>query len=329
MNINTYKLTNNGITVTVTNLGCAIINLEVPDKNGKPVDIVLGLDKAEDYGTKPHPFFGVVAGRIANRIHKGKFSLNGKEYQLETNDGEHHLHGGLCGFDKKVWSVEEADDTKIVFAYNSPDGEGNYPGNLHAKVTYTLTGSTLRIDYHATTETETICNLTNHSYFNLNGYSSPNIYDNVLQMAADKITAVDEGLIPNGNFVDVTGTPFDFRNAKAIGLEMEAAGKVNSTGGYDHNFVLNSGSKAAVVYSSQTGIRMTINTNSPGMQLYTGNMIPPGVTGKGATYGVHSGFCLETQLFPNAINIPHFQSCVVKNGEAHEFFTEFVFDTVE
>jgi len=329
MEIKTYKLTNNsGMTVTVTNLGCAIINLEVPDKNGNLVDVVLGLDKAEDYGTKLHPFFGVVAGRVANRIGYGKFTLGGKEYQLETNNGEHHLHGGLCGFDKKVWNVEEATDTKIVFTYNSPDGEGNYPGSLLAKITYTLTDSTLRMDYHTTTETETICNLTNHSYFNLNGYDSPSIYDNVLQISADKITVVDEGLIPNGEFIDVTGTAFDFRKPKAIGLKMEEAGKLNDTGGYDHNFVLSS-QNAAVVYSPQTGIRMAVTTNSPGMQLYTGNMIPEGVVGKGVTYGVHSGFCLETQLFPNAINIPHFPSCVVKNGMAQEFFTEFGFDIIK
>lgn len=327
MKIETYKLANkSGMAVTVTNLGCAIIKLEVPDKNNKPCDVVLGLDCAEDYATKAHPFFGVVAGRVANRIGYGKFTLNGKEYQLETNNDEHHLHGGNCGFDKKIWSVCEATDTKIVFSYNSPDGEGNYPGNLNATVTYSLSTTTnaLRIDYHATTDTQTICNLTNHSYFNLSGYNSPNIYDNVLQIASDKITAVDAGLIPTGEFIDIKGTAFDFNTPKAIGQDIEEAGKLNNTSGYDHNFVLTS-KNAACAYSPQTGIRMKVDTNSPGMQLYTSNMIPAGVMGKGITYGMHSGFCLETQLFPNAINISHFPSSIVEKNKAQEFFTQFTF----
>jgi len=331
MSINTYKLANkNGMTIAVTNLGCAIIKLEVPGKDGKIRDIVLGLDKAEDYDTVKHPFFGVVAGRFANRIGNGKFTLGGKSYQLETNDGPHHLHGGVEGFDKKVWNVEEANDGKIVFTYNSPDGDAKYPGNLNAKVTYTLNDSNvLRIDYHATTDTETICNLTNHSYFNLNGHDSQNIFDHELEIVSDKITAVDKGLIPTGDFTDVTGTPFDFRTAKTIGQDLEAAGKVSNTGGYDHNFVLRGPGKAASVYAPQTGIRMTISTNSPGMQLYTGNMIPVGeesVTGKGVTYGVHSGFCMETQLFPDAINKPNFPSCVVTKDKPQESYTEFKFE---
>ena len=321
MSINTYKLSNkNGVVATVTNLGCAIINLEIPAKAGA-TDIVLGLDKAEDYGTKPHPFFGVVAGRFANRIGGGKFTLSGKEYQLEQNDGNNHLHGGLCGFDKKVWDVLEATDGKIVFNYNSPDGEGNYPGNLNATITYTLTeDNTLRIDYHSTTETETICNLTNHSYFNLNGYAAGDIRDHELEILADSITAIDDTLIPTGELAPVAGTPFDFTSPKTIGQDFEAAG------GYDHNFVLRGEGKAASAYSPKTGIRMSVFTNNPGMQLYTGNMIPAGVTGKGVDYGKYSGFCLETQIFPDAINKPNFPSPVVKAGTPQEFYTEFKFE---
>jgi len=329
--INTYKLTNkNGVAVTVTNLGCAIINLEVPGKDGKTHDISLGLDKAEDYATVKHPFFGVVAGRFANRIGAGKFSLNGKTYQLETNDGNNHLHGGLNGFDKKEWNVEEATGSKIVFTYNSPDGECMYPGNLNSRITYTLDeNNTLRIDYYNTTDTETICNLTNHSYFNLNGYNAQNIFDHELEIVADKITAVDAELIPTGEFTDVTGTPFDFRTAKTIGQDLEAAGKVSNTGGYDHNFVLREPGKAASVYAPQTGIRMTVYTNSPGMQLYTGNMMASGAAaarGKGAIYEPHSGFCLETQIFPDAINKPNFPSCVVTKDKPQQFYTEFRFE---
>ena len=334
MSINTYTLSNkNGITATVTNLGCAIITLEVPGKDGKPRDIVLGLDKAEDYGTASHPFFGVVAGRFANRIGGGKFTLGGKEYQLEKNDGNNHLHGGLSGFDKKVWDVEEASAGKIVFSYNSPDGDGLYPGNLNARITYTLCDTnTLRMDYHATTDSQTICNLTNHSYFNLSGHTAPSILDHELEIAADRITAVDAELIPTGQFIDVTGTPFDFRTTKTIGQDIDAAGKVNNTNGYDHNYCLNAPGRACSVYSPQSGIRMTIYTDSPGVQLYTANMIAVDengkgkVSGKGAAYGKQSGFCLETQIFPDAINKPNFPSCVVTKDKAQEFYTEFKFE---
>ena len=321
MSINTYKLTNtSGMAVTVTNLGGAIIKLEVPDKDGKLRDVVLGLDHAEDYGTKKHPYFGVVAGRVANRIKNGRFTLDGKEYQLETNNSGHHLHGGIEGFDKKIWNVKESTADKIVLTYNSPDGEGNYPGNLNVCMTYTLSESTLRIDYHATTDTKTICNLTNHSYFNLGGHAEGDILDHELEIVADKYTPVDEGLIPTGQLVDVTGTPYDFRSAKAIGQDIVAIG------GYDHNYVLRSPGKAAVAYSPKSGIYMSVFTNSPGMQLYTGNMIQEGLTGKGATYGKHSGFCLETQIFPDAINHAHFPSCVVESGKPQEFYTEFKFE---
>ncbi|MCL2286143.1 MAG: galactose mutarotase [Firmicutes bacterium] len=327
MSINTYKLTNkNGMVVTVTNLGCAIITLEVPGKDGKLYDVVLGLDKAEDYGTAQHPFFGVVAGRVANRIAKGAFTLSGKNYQLETNDGPHHLHGGIEGFDKKVWSVDEVTGNKIVFTYNSPDGDAKYPGNLNARVTYNLDdNNALRMDYYATTDTETICNLTNHSYFNLNGHDDQNIFDHELEIVSDKMTAVDEGLIPTGEYMDVIGTPFDFRTPKTIGQDIEAAGNANNTGGYDHNYVLREPGKAASVYAPKTGIRMTVFTNSPGMQLYTGNMMSP-TQGKGVTYGRQSGFCLETQIYPDAINHPNFPSCIVTKEKPQQFYTEFKFD---
>jgi len=332
MKIKTYKLHNkNGMEITVTNVGCAIMKLIIPSKNGAK-DIVFGFDQAEDY-TRPHPHFGVVAGRVANRIGGGKFTLGGKEYQLETNDGANHLHGGTSGFDKKIWDVMESPEEngggKIVFVYDSPDGDANYPGNLTATVTYTLTDANiLRMDYHAATDTQTICNLTNHSYFNLSGYDAPSILDHELEINADKLTAVDEGLIPTGGFVEVAGTPFDFRMAKTIGKDIEAAGEVNKTGGYDHNFVLNGKGRAASIISPKTGIRMTVFTDSPGIQLYTSNMIEGGgiVSGKGASYRKHSGFCLETQLFPNAVNIPHFQSCVVTKDAPQQFYTEFAFE---
>ena len=326
MAISTYSLTNNsGVKITVSNLGCAIISLVIPAKGGAK-DIVLGLDTAEDY-KKTHPFFGVVCGRVANRIGYGKFTLEGKAYQLETNEGTHHLHGGSNGFDKKEWNVEHSDSGKIVFTLDCPDGDSGYPGNLFVRVTYTLTDdNTLRIDYEATTESVTISNLTNHSYFNLCGHDAPDVYGQEMEIVSDKITAVDEGLIPTGDFVDVTGTPFDLRTAKTIGKDIEAAGKVNGTGGYDHNYVLRAAGKAASAYSPKSGIRMTVFTDSPGIQLYTGNFIDGTVSGKGVTYQKHSGFCLETQLFPNAINIPSFPSSVVKKGTPQKSYTEFKFE---
>ncbi|MCL1842360.1 MAG: galactose mutarotase [Defluviitaleaceae bacterium] len=326
MEIKTYVLKNsNGMKMTVTNLGCAIMSLTLPAKSGEK-DIVLGLDKAEDYKGK-HPFFGVAVGRFANRIGNGKFNLGGKSYQLETNDGAHHLHGGSDGFDKKVWDTESSSEEKIVFVLHSPDGDAKYPGDLTARITYTLNAANiLRIDYEATTESETICNLTNHSYFNLCGHDAPNIFGQELQIFSDKITAVDTGLIPTGGFVDIAGTPFDFRTPKAIGKDLQAAGEVNKTGGYDHNYVLRGEGKAAVAFSPETGIRLTVSSNSPGMQFYTGNFIDGTVSGKGVTYQKYSGFCLETQLFPDGINKPDFPSCIVKKGTPQKFYTEFAFE---
>ncbi|MCL2386532.1 MAG: galactose-1-epimerase [Defluviitaleaceae bacterium] len=328
MGLSVYTLANkNGMEMTVTNLGCAIITLTVPTKDGNKKDVVLGLDKPEDYN-KPHPFFGVAVGRFANRIGGGKFSLGGKEYQLEKNDGgTHHLHGGSDGFDKKVWDVESSSNEKIVFTLNSPDGDSGYTGDLTARITYTLTdANVLRMDYEATTETETICNLTNHSYFNLCGHDAKDIFGHEMQIFSDKITEVDTGLIPTGGFVDIAGTPFDFRTPKTIGQDLQAAGDVNKTGGYDHNYVLRGEGKAATVYSPSTGIRMTVSTNSPGMQFYSANFVDGTVTGKGVTYQRYSGFCLETQLFPDSINKPDFPSCVVKKGTPQKFYTEFAFE---
>ena len=339
MSIQTFELTNkNGMRATITNYGAAIINLIVPGKNG-PVDVALGLDKAEDYQGK-HPFFGVVVGRFANRIRNGKFSLNGKEYQLQTNDGAHHLHGGSASFARKTWKVEKVvtgevyvdnvpQDNMLVLSYTAADGEGGYPGDCTVQCTYTLTANnTLRIDYAATTSTQTICNLTNHNYFNLEGYAAKNVYDHVLQIHADKTTAVDEGLIPTGDYAPVAGTPFDFNQPKPIGQDIDAAGAVNNTGGYDHNYVLRGEGTAAVVFSPATGVRMTVSSNSPGMQLYTGNFIDGTVSGKGATYQKHSGFCLETQFFPDSPNHPGFPSCVVTKEKPQAYYTAFAFDVV-
>jgi aldose 1-epimerase len=328
MQIKTFELTNaNGMSVTVTNAGCAIISVKVPDKDGKLRDVVLGLDKAEDYLGK-HYYLGVIVGRVGNRIGYGKFTLDGKEYQLATNDGLQHLHGGIEGFDKKIWTVEDSDASKAVFSYVSPDGEEGYPGQLTVYCSYFLSDdNTLRIDYLAETDTKTICNLTNHSYFNLEGHDAKDIYSHVMQINSDKLTAVDGALIPTGEYYAVAGTPFDFNTPKAIGTDIEKAAEVNNTGGYDHNYILND-IKAAVVYAPESGIKMTVTTDMPGMQFYSGNFINGTVTGKGVTYQRHSGFCLETQLYPDTINKPDFPSCVVTKDKPFKSYTEFLFETV-
>ncbi|MCL2216967.1 MAG: galactose-1-epimerase [Defluviitaleaceae bacterium] len=323
--IRTMRIRNkNGMGLTVANLGCAIMSLEIPTP-GQTVDVVLGFDLGAEY-KQAHPFFGVVCGRVANRIGGGKFMLSGKSYQLETNNNDNHLHGGSQGFDKKIWQIESAEKNEVVFTLESPKGDSGYPGKLDVRVVYTLTDENVfRIDYYATAKAETICNMTNHSYFNLDGYDAPNIYDQLIQIFSDKITAVDERLIPTGEFTDVAGTPFDFRVPKPIIQDLDAAGEVNATGGYDHNYVLRAPGVAAVVHSPKTGITMTVSTNSPGVQFYSGNFLNGAVSGKGVTYQKHSGFCLETQLFPDAINKPHFPSPIVKNETQH-FYTEFKFE---
>jgi len=321
MSIRTFELANkNGMTATVSNLGCAIISLRVPGKDKKVRDVVCGLDSAEDYTAKKHPFFGVICGRVANRIANARFTLNGKEYTLEANDGVHHLHGGTDGFDKKVWTVEEVSASKVAFSYVSQDGESGYPGKLTVYCIYTLTDDNIfRIDYRAEADAATICNLTNHSYFNLEGHDASNIYGHVMKIHADKFTPVDETLIPTGELKDVAGTPFDFRTPKPIGQDIKEAG------GYDHNFVLNHIGEAANVYAPVSGIRMIVKTNSPGMQLYTGNFLNGSTTGKGVASQQHSAFCVETQFFPDSINQPNFPSVVVTTDAPQEYYTEFGF----
>jgi aldose 1-epimerase len=317
-----FNLANgNGMHVDVTNYGCAVVSLQVPDKDGKLRDVVTGFDTLAPYAGK-HPFFGVVAGRVANRIDGGKFTLDGKKYQLEQNDGgRHHLHGGTQGFHTKLWDAEVREGA-VVFSLTSPDGDGGYPGNLRAYITYTLTeGNAFRIDYLAETDSKTICNLTNHSYFNLEGHDAANVYGHELQINASYVTAVNDLLIPTGELKEVVGTAYDFRRAKEIGKDIAEAGI-----GYDDNFVLDKPGTAAVVYSPVSGITMTVNTDSPGIQLYTGNFLDGTVAGKGGVlHQKHSAFCLETQFYPDSVNQPTFPSCIVEKGKPQKFYTEFIF----
>jgi aldose 1-epimerase len=322
-----YTMSNpHGMAAKVTEYGTILTELWVPDRSGRPGDVVLGFDNLERY-LKGHPFFGATAGRVANRIAKGKFTLDGKEYTLAVNNGPNHLHGGNVGFDKKVWKSRAlpvtAKEASVEFSYTSPDGEEGYPGTLAVKVVYTLTADNeLRIDYTATTDKATPVNLTNHSYWNLAGRG--NVLDHVLRLNADRYTPADSGLIPTGEIAPVKGSGLDFTRPTPIG---EHIAEFNSFAkGYDHNFVLNhSDGKLAFcarVEEPASGRVMEISTMEPGVQLYTGNHLDGSLTGNGGVvYRQHSGFCLETQHFPDSINKPNFPSVVLRPGQVYRTTT--------
>ncbi|MDB6037545.1 MAG: mro, partial [Verrucomicrobiales bacterium] len=324
--VDLFTLTNGrGLTVKITTFGGIVTELKTPDRNGMSGDIVLGFDNFEQYA-KGHPFFGAIAGRYANRIAKGKFSLDGKEYHLPINNGPNSLHGGLKGFDKKIWKaepLETAEGPLLRLSYFSADGEEGYPGNLNVMVTYTLTQKNeLRIEYSATTDKATPINLTNHSYFNLAG--SGNVLDHELMMDADHYTPVDETLIPSGEIKSVKGTPLDFTKAKTIGRDISQT--PDYIKGYDHNFVLNNGGKSltfcARASDPKSGRIMEIYTTEPGVQLYTGNNLNGSITGiNGVKYEKHAGFCLETQHYPDSPNHPNFPTTILRPNEKFQSTT--------
>jgi aldose 1-epimerase len=331
--VDLYILTNtSGITAKITNYGGILVSLEVPDKDGNIGDITLGFDKLDGY-LGEHPYFGAIVGRYANRIGKAAFKLDGVEYKLAANNDVNHLHGGIKGFDKVVWRLEDigvnADGAMVKLSYISEDGEEGYPGNLACSVIYTLTeDDKLKISYEAETDKKTVVNLTNHSYYNLAGQGTGDILGHKLTINADKYTVVDQGLIPTGENRNVTGTPMNFTTPMTIGSRI---GQVE--GGYDHNYVLKSGGGAlalAVTVSEPTSGRiMEIHTDQPGVQFYTGNFLDGSVTGKaGKVYQKNYGFCLETQHFPDSPNKPDFPSVVLQPGQkyttetVHKFYTK-------
>jgi aldose 1-epimerase len=326
-----YTLKNpNGFTAKIMNYGATLVSLEAPDKNGKFADVTLGFDKLDGY-LKDHPYFGVIVGRYANRIGKAKFSLDGVEYKLAANNGANHLHGGIKGFDKVVWETEDVkakgDTAMVKLTYISKDGEEGYPGTLTSRVTYALTkDNELKINYEAETDKTTIVNLTNHAYWNLAAQGSGDILGHELMLKADKYTPVDEGLIPTGEIKSVKDSPMDFTKPETIGSRIDKV-----PGGYDHNFVLNSGGKlalAARVYEPTSGRIMEIYTTEPGIQFYTGNFLDGSITGKaGKVYKKNYGFCLETQHFPDSPNKPSFPSVVLKPGEKYTTMTVHEFST--
>lgn len=328
-----YTLKNKqGASVSITNYGGRVVSLLVPDKNDKLTDVVLGYDSVGAYRKKGEPFFGALIGRYGNRIAKGKFKLEGKEYQLQLNDGINTLHGGNDGFFSKVWDAKQTDAQHLELMYSSKDGEAGYPGKLDVKVTYTLTDdNALKIDYTATTDKATVVNLTNHAYFNLNGEGNSTILDHELYIDANAYTPVDSTLIPTGKLQPVTGTAFDFTKAKTIGKNIEDKDQQLTFGkGYDHNFALNKHDDKkviATVKSTVTGITMEIYTSEPGLQFYSGNFL----TGKdkdgkgGKSYPHRSAICLETQHFPDAPNHANFASTVLKPGEVYKTTTTYKF----
>lgn len=328
-----YTLTNShGVEVRAMTYGGIITNIRVPDRSGNMGDVVLGFDTLAGY-LKDSPYFGAVVGRYGNRIAKGQFTLDGRTYKLAVNNGPNHLHGGIKGFDKQVWSARPIDGPTgigVAFTRVSPDGEEGYPGNLTATVTYTLTDANqLIVKYEAATDKATPVNLTQHTYFNLAG--SGDILAHVLTLNASRYTPVDATLIPTGEIAPVEGTPFDFRSATPIGARISKADPQMKNGnGYDHNWVLDRAGQglqlAARVVEPRTGRTLEVSTTEPGVQFYSGNFLDGTVKGKqGAVYQFRSGFCLETQHFPDSPNHPAFPTTIVAPGQPHSSETVFTF----
>lgn len=318
--VDQYTLTNaDGLVCKVITYGGVITELHVPDLAGRMGDVVLGFDNLRQY-IEESPCFGAIVGRVANRIAKGRFTVDGRTYQLAINNGPNTLHGGLRGFDKVVWKAEAADGPDgpaVALTYVSPDGEESFPGTLTVKVTYTLTsGNEVRIDYEATTDKATPVNLTNHSYFNL--ACKGDVLNQVLQLKASRYTPSDEGLIPTGSLAEVAGGPLDFTLAKPIGRDIrKVPGRTN---GYDHNYVIDGHGHglvlAARVSDPASGRTLEVATDQPGVQLYTMNGLSRPLVGKhGENYPVHGGFCLETQHYPDSVNQPSFPSTLLRPGQ--------------
>ena len=323
--VDLYLLENdNGLKVTITNYGGRIVHFIVPDKDGRPVDVVLGYNSLEGYLNSGEPYFGALIGRYGNRIADAQFTLDSIAYQLRANNGKNSLHGGPGGYHNVVWEVEMVNDTAITLRYFSPNGEEGFPGNLHIEMTYTLTHhNELVMDYKATTDHATPINLTNHAFFNLNGDGSGSINEHLLKVEANQYIPVDETLIPSGKIAPVSGTPFDFTTPTSIGARVEDAHQQLTYGkGYDHNFVLDKGKTqtpgpAAFVKSPLSGIEMQVFTTEPGLQFYGGNFLDGTCKGKNGPYEFRGAFCLETQHFPDSPNQPHFPNVILRPDETY------------
>ncbi|RXH54851.1 aldose epimerase family protein [Granulicella sibirica] len=329
--VDIYTLTSGKVEARIMTLGARIVSLKVPDRNGNVADVVLGYDTVAEYQKDGNSYFGAIVGRYGNRIAKGKFSLDGHDYQVPTNNNGNSLHGGLIGFDSLVWTGKQVPDG-VEMTLVSKDGDQGYPGTLTAHVTYTLKGSALKIDYSMSTDKDTVVNLTNHSYFNLSGEGNGTILDDLLTIPAARYTPVDSGLIPTG-IESVAGTPLDFRKPTPIGARInDPNDQLKIAGGYDHNWVLSDTpgvlKEAAKVEDPKTGRVLTVMTTEPGVQFYTGNFLTGKQPGKGgASYPKNAALCLETQHFPDSPNHPAFPSTELKPGHPRHSTTIFSFST--
>jgi aldose 1-epimerase len=334
--VDIYTLRNRrGMEARITNYGGIVVSLTAPDRSGKFADVVLGYNDLDSYMKPPFPYFGAIVGRYGNRIAKGRFTLNGVEYKLAVNNGENHLHGGIKGFDKMVWTAREREGAAgpaLVLDYLSKDGEEGYPGNLRVRVVYTLTNKNeLRIDYTASTDKDTVTNLTHHSYFNLAGEGNGDILQHQVVLKASRFVPTDAGSIPTGELRSVANTPFDFLHAMAIGARINNDDEQLKFGnGYDHTFVINGRAgtlrQAASVYEATTGRVMEVWTTEPGVQFYTGNFLDAAIIGKsGKPYPRRSGFCLETQHYPDSPNRPSFPTTTLRKGAVYHSTTIYRF----
>ena len=332
-----YTLKNkNGMEVCITNFGARIVSIMTPDKNGKMTDVVLGFDNIDDYINVPNDF-GATIGRYANRIGDGKITIDGKEIQLPQNNGSHCLHGGPTGWQYQVFKTNQLDAQTIKLTVESPDGDNNFPGNVVASVTYTLTeDNAIDIKYDATTDQKTVINMTNHSYFNLSGNPSVSGMDHILYLAGDSITPIDSTFMTNGEMMAVAGTPFDFNTPKAISQDVTnfENEQIKFGKGFDHNWVLNTKGDirqvAAKLTSPTTGITLEVYTDEPGIQLYTGNFLDGTVKGKnGIVYPQRASICLETQHYPDSPNKAHWPSVILEPGKTYTSHCIFKFGVVK
>lgn len=317
-----------GMEIKVSDYGATLVQVRVPDKEGRLLDVVLGYDDVQGYEAG-NAFFGATIGRVANRIGNGEFRLGGRTYELTRNDGQNTLHGGRDFYNKRIWKTGETQEDHVEFLMDSPSGDQGFPGNVKISVTYTLTkDNKVKIHYRAVPDADTLMNLTNHSYFNLSGHASGTVLDQEVMLYADAYARADSQSIPTGEIVPVSGTPMDFRQLKPVGAEIEEAYEALEFGkGYDHNWVLNGNGyrKAAFMRSKESGIAMEVYTDLPGMQFYTANFVDHEKGKAGAVYNMRQAACFETQYFPDAVHKDHFEGPEVKAGEVYETTTAYRF----
>lgn len=332
-----YVIKNRNVKAYFTNYGARLIGLLVPDKNGDSTDVVVGFGSVENYIKSTEPYFGATIGRFGNRIAKGKFNLNGNDFQITLNNGPNSLHGGKQGFQNVIWAVEQPDEATLIFKYTAKDGEEGFPGNLNVKVTYSITKeNAVKMEYEATTDKPTVVNLTNHAFFNLNGEGSGKILNHKITIYADRYTPVDSTLIPKGKLEPVAGTPFDFTKPITIGARIQVENEQLEYGkGYDHNFVL-TGEKengmyhAATVIGDSSGVQMDIYTEEPGLQFYSGNFMQGKNTFKNGSKDLfRSAFAMETQHFPDSPNQPSFPTTILNPGETYHTVSFYQFSVVK